>query len=234
MNTERTILYGGIAVLALAALIGFTRPAGAAVGSGGLADLVPNPAAVLRWCGQEQKGTKQVGEELQRRARSLDERDRTVTAREAELTEAEKRLDARLAELTAIREAVSKQLDAADQERLARVDGLVTMVEKARPAEVAPMFAKLDTALAVQVLERMKRPKAGKLLVSLDPTVAATLAARMTDPILLDGILDPRDVTTAPGAVAAPSPFDTPAPMTPPAAPALPPEAAPAAAPGAM
>jgi flagellar motility protein MotE (MotC chaperone) len=209
---------------------------------------MPNPASVLRWCGQEQEGTRQMGHELQRRARGLDERERSIVAREAELGEAEKRLDARLAELTelgeaekrldarlaeltAIRDAVGKQLDAADEEREQRIAGLVTMVEKARPTEVAPLFARLDTELAVDVLERMKRAKAGKLLVSLDPAVAALLAARMTDPILLDGIPDPRATTTAPGAVAAPSPFDAPA-AAPPASPEAP--AAPAAAPGAV
>jgi flagellar motility protein MotE (MotC chaperone) len=231
MNTERTVLYAGIAVLGLAALIGFTGPARAVGDSGGIASLMPNPASVLRWCGQEQEGTRQMGHELQRRARGLDERERSIVAREAELGEAEKRLDARLAELTAIRDAVGKQLDAADEEREQRIAGLVTMVEKARPTEVAPLFARLDTELAVDVLERMKRAKAGKLLVSLDPAVAALLAARMTDPILLDGIPDPRATTTAPGAVAAPSPFDAPA-AAPPASPEAP--AAPAAAPGAV
>ena len=217
MTTERTLLYGGIAVLGLAALIGFTGPARAVGDSGGLASLVPNPASVLRWCGQEQEGTRQMGHELQRRARGLDERERSIVAREAELGEAEKRLDARLAELSAIRDAVGKQLDVADEEREQRIAGLVTMVEKARPTEVAPLFARLDTELAVDVLERMKRAKAGKLLVSLDPGTAALLASRMTDPIVLQGIPDPRGVTTAPGAVAAPSPFDAPAPAGAPA-----------------
>jgi len=224
VNTERTLLYGGMAVLGLAALVGFTGRAGAASG-GGLGDLVPNPAAVLRWCGQEQEGTKTVGQELQRRARSIDERERSVVAREAELGEAEKRLDARLAELAAIRDAVSKQLDAADEDRDERVGALVAMIEKARPTEVAPMFQQLEEDLAVEVLERMKRARAGKLLVEVDPALAARLAARMTDPIVLEGIPDPRTVTTAPGAVAAPSPFDNPA---------APPAAGPPAAPGAM
>lgn len=217
MNTERSLLYGGIAIFGIAALIGFTGTAGAE--SSGIASLVPNPAAVLKWCGQEQKGTRQVAEDLQRRTRSLDERDRTVAAREAELSEAEKRLDARLAELTSIRDAVAKQLDAADEERDARIAGLVTMIEKGRANEVARMFERLDPELAVAVLEKMKRAKASKLLVALDPVRAAELASRMADPIVLQGIPDPREVTTAPGAVAAPSAFDTPPAAAPAAAP---------------
>lgn len=213
MMTERGILVGGVVCMTLAALIGFSGRAGAASGETGFSRYVPDPAAVLRLCGQEQVGTRQLGEELHRRERSLDERDRTLSAREAELTEAEKRLDARVTELTALRTEVSRQLDKADAEREERIRGIVAMVEKNRPSEISPMIAALDESLAVDVFKRMNKAKAGKLLAVLDPTLAARLASRLAAPIEVAGIPDPRAITTAPGAVATP-PVATP-PATP-------------------
>ena len=204
MNGERRILVGGGVVLALAFLIGVTGRAGAASGELGLSRYVPDPAAVLRLCGQEQVGTRELAGELARRDRALKERDQTLAARESELAEAEKRLDARLAELSALRSEVSKRLDEADEDRTKRLAGLVTMVEKNRAGDIAPMFAALDEALAVQVLERMNRAKAGKLIAVLEPGLAARLAAAMTAPIAVGNIPDPRAITTAPGAVASP------------------------------
>jgi flagellar motility protein MotE (MotC chaperone) len=219
MKTERGILVGGVACMALAALVGLSGRAGAASGETSFSRYVPDPAAVLRLCGQEQIGTRQLGEELQRRERSLDERDRTLSAREAELSEAEKRLDARVTELSALRTEVSRQLDRADAEREERIRGIVTMVEKNRPDDISPMVSALDESLAVDVFKRMNKAKAGKLLAALDPTLAARLAARLAAPIEVAGIPDPRAITTAPGAVAAP-PVATPGAPPPPAEPA--------------
>ena len=227
MNGERRVLVGGGIVLALAFLIGMTGQAGAASGASGLSRYVPDPAAVLRLCGQEQVGTRELAGELARRDRALKERDQTLAAREAELAEAEKRLDARLAELSALRSEVSKRLDEADEDRAKRLAGLVTMVEKNRPGEIAPMFSALEEPLAVQVLERMNRAKAGKLLAVLDPALAARLAAAMTAPIAVGNIPDPRAITTAPGAVATPPIANAPA--APPVAAAAAPAATPAA-----
>ena len=47
------------------------------------------------------------------------------------------------------------------------------------------MFQKLDPKLAVDILNRMNRSKAGKLLTALPPDLAAALAERMTAPIAL-------------------------------------------------
>jgi flagellar motility protein MotE (MotC chaperone) len=188
MNVLRNIALavGGAGLLAsLIAASGTAAGAPTAPGkeASGLASFVPDPGAVLRWCGQEQSGTRQLGEDLGRRARGLDERERTLQAREGELRDAESRLEQRMQALSQARSQLESQLDAADGERTKRLAGLVKMVESNRASDIAPMFGKLEPELAVEVLDRMNRGKAGKLLAVLPPDAAASLAQRMTRPV---------------------------------------------------
>lgn len=188
MNVLRNLALavGGVGLVAsLIAASGTAvgAPTGQEKKTEGLAALVPDPGAVLRWCGQEQSGTRQLGEELGRRARGLDERERTLQEREGELRDAESRLEQRMQALAKARSQLESQLDAVDTERAKRLAGLVKMVESNRASDIAPMFGKLEPDLAVDVLDRMNRGKAGKLLAVLPPDAAASLAQRMTSPV---------------------------------------------------
>ncbi|MFN7145527.1 MAG: hypothetical protein ACK4YP_17260, partial [Myxococcota bacterium] len=71
----------------------------------------------------------------------------------------------------------------ADAAHEAHVASLVTMVESNRAGAIAPVVAGLEDALAVEVLDRMNRQKAGKLLAALPPERAAALATRLTRPV---------------------------------------------------
>lgn len=137
-------------------------------------------AATINWCGEEQAGNRTLSDQLRHRSRQLDEREHSFDARKAELAETEKRLDARMEALTALRTEVNTSLDRADLAQDERVKGLVKMVESNRAASIAPMFAALDEPLAVEVLDRMNRQKAGKLLAALPPDKAASLAVKLT------------------------------------------------------
>ena len=77
-------------------------------------------------------------------------------------------------------------LSTAEDARTVRITGIVKMVEANRPSAVSPMFSLLEEDLAVVVLDKMNRKKAGKLLTALDPAKAATLAQRMAEPLALD------------------------------------------------
>lgn len=120
---------------------------------------------------------------LDRRARALDEREHALTTRETALQAAEARLGTRLDELEAMRARLDASLAQADAAREARVAALVTMVESNRAGAIAPVVAGLDDTLAVEVLDRMNRQKAGKLLAALPPDRAAALATRLTRPV---------------------------------------------------
>ncbi|MDP2308292.1 MAG: hypothetical protein Q8P18_19895 [Pseudomonadota bacterium] len=132
-----------------------------------------------------QEGVRTLAAALERRVRGLDEREASLLAREQGLRDAQAKLDARLTELTAIRTAISADLDRADVRRETRVGALVTMVESNRASSIAPMFGALEVPLAVDVLDRMNRQKAGKLLAALPPARAAVFATRMASPIVV-------------------------------------------------
>jgi flagellar motility protein MotE (MotC chaperone) len=143
----------------------------------------PRPEDVSRWCSVEQQGAHALAEDLRGRGRELDAREASLRARAQQMSAAEARLDERLSQLEAARSAIEAQLAEGDAAREERVAALVKMVEAGRAAQVAAMFGALDDALAVDVLERMNRAKAGKLLAALPPQKAAALAAKLTSPI---------------------------------------------------
>jgi flagellar motility protein MotE (MotC chaperone) len=145
----------------------------------------PDPAAIARWCSTEQQGALDLSRELKRREDAISSREAEAASRGAELQAAQVRLDARFGELVALRADIDQKLQKADAEHEARLKAIVQMVEANRPSAVAPMFQQLEPTLAVQVLDRMKRAKAGKLLTALPPAQAASLAAAMATPLEL-------------------------------------------------
>ena len=181
---------GWVVLLALAtALLGGVAAAVAAPPPGAPAVAVapvPDVVAAMRWCGEEQAGNRTLASELRHRARGLDEREHSFDARQVELTAAEKRLDDRMTALTKLRAEIEASLVKTDTVREERVKGLVKMVESNRPASIAPMFSALEEPLAVEVLDRMNRTKAGKLLGALSATKAASLASKLTRPLQAD------------------------------------------------
>lgn len=145
----------------------------------------PAPEDIARWCAVEQQGAHQLALELRQKERIFNAKEQATLTQSAELQAAQLRLDARIAELKTLRAEIDAQLVKADAEQQARVAALVKMVEANRPGTVSPMFQKLDPKLAVDILNRMNRSKAGKLLTALPPDLAAALAERMTAPIAL-------------------------------------------------
>ncbi len=134
---------------------------------------------------QADPGVHALASALERRARALDEREHALVGREQGLRDAQAKLDTRLTELTALRALLAADLDRTDARREARVDALVTMVEANRASAIAGMFGALEAPLAVDVLDRMNRQKAGKLLAALPATRAAALATRMASPMVV-------------------------------------------------
>lgn len=168
----------GIVAGAVLFALGATAPA--------VATQAPSdPAAISRWCSTEQQGALELARDLKRREEALQAKETETATRSAELQAAQVRLDARFSELIALRADIDTRLKGADADQEARLKALVQMVEANRPGTVAPMFQQLDATLAVQVLDRMKRSKAGKLLTALPPAQAAALAKAMTTPLSL-------------------------------------------------
>ena len=187
----------------------------------------PDPAQVRAWCTTEERGAMDLAAALRSRSAALDEQQRLLSLREADLDASEKRIVDRLVELKKLREQIAQQLDNADTEKKTKVDELVKMVEANRPANISGMFEVLDESLAVQVLDRMNPSKAGKLLAVLTPAKAARLASKMTHPVTEQLAEASAPAVAAPATAAPTAPTTTPG--TAPAAPATTPGTAPAA-----
>jgi flagellar motility protein MotE (MotC chaperone) len=84
--------------------------------------------------------------------------------------------------LARVEERRTELLAAATEQNDEDVMALVQMVEAMRPAEAGAVLVETKDSLAVQVLEKMGRGKAGKALATMDPKKAAALAERMADP----------------------------------------------------
>lgn len=129
-------------------------------------------------------GLQQLADALETRERALERREATLQAREAELRQVEVELQGQVVELEALRAEIQVLLEQADGEREARVQALVKMTESMRSKDAAALLAEVDPDLAVEVLDRMNRTKAGKALAAMPAPTAAALAEDLTRPPL--------------------------------------------------
>lgn len=130
------------------------------------------------------RGREEVMALLSRKERVLERRESTLNAREADLRAAESQVEARLTELQELRSDIRVLLATLDEDREARVTHLVKMFESMRPPQAADILAVTEDAVALEVLERMNRSKAGKTLAAMEPDRAAFLAERIGDAAL--------------------------------------------------
>jgi len=115
--------------------------------------------------------------DLRARRTVLEERERTMAAREALQVAAERRLTERVAELTGLQ----TRLEQLDQTRRERDDanwhGLVKTYETMRPRDAAAILNELESPILLQVLDRMKEAKAALVLAAMLPDRARAATA---------------------------------------------------------
>ena len=131
------------------------------------------------------RGKEQLVLLLQRKEESLNRREQTITAREADVRAAEEQVERRIQDLQSLREQIRTSLEELDGDREARVAGLVKMFESMRPNQAAAILTVTEDDIALEVLERMNRTKAGKALAKMEPKRAAYLAERIGKAALL-------------------------------------------------
>ncbi len=124
-------------------------------------------------------GERTVLLELRQRRQELDTRDATLASRESMLMAAEQKLSARVVEL----QSLQKKLEALEASRQAREDagwqGLVKLYEAMKPRDAAVIFNDLETAVLLQVVDRMKDAKAALVLAAMQPDKARELTAKL-------------------------------------------------------
>jgi flagellar motility protein MotE (MotC chaperone) len=132
----------------------------------------PNPATA---------GMREIIDALKARERALERREQSLIARESDLRQVEVDLQTRLKDLRAERAKLELLLTKADEAKEVRIRAIVKMVESMRSGDAAKMVEELDDNLAVSVLHRMNKTKAGKLLAAVEPRRAAFLAEKLAE-----------------------------------------------------
>ena len=123
---------------------------------------------------------------LQERQMQLDERDKQfanrdkqLANREADLRLVQQQIEDKLTTLALLRKEMGDLLQekAAFEEK--RFEHLVKVYEVMKPEEVSSLFERLNEDTAARLLYQMKEKKAGQILASISPQVAAKLSERL-------------------------------------------------------
>jgi flagellar motility protein MotE (MotC chaperone) len=104
-------------------------------------------------------------EELELRARQLDEREALIQA-------AEQRMDQKMAELKALQATVEDLLKTRSEEEEAELKSLVKMYENMKPKAAAKVFEEMDMDVLLDVVDRMSERKVAPILALVTPTRA--------------------------------------------------------------
>jgi len=113
-------------------------------------------------------------EELDGRARQLDQREALMVA-------AEKRLDQKLAELEGVRNEIQSLLKQIDDKQKAQLESLVRIYETMKPKDAARIFEALEMPVLLEVVERMKEAKTALILGAMDPIKAKDLTTALAE-----------------------------------------------------
>jgi flagellar motility protein MotE (MotC chaperone) len=116
-----------------------------------------------------------VLQQLAKRRQELDQRARQLDEREALVKAAEQRMEQKMAELRALQATVEdllKKRDTADEQQLA---SLVKIYENMKPQAAAQVFEEMDMDVLLDVVSRMKERKVAPILAQVSPTRAKEL-----------------------------------------------------------
>ena len=114
-------------------------------------------------------------EQLDARARALDERSNVVEAAEA-------RLQAKIDRLASLQDKIDQLESARSKRQDANWGGLVKVYESMKPRDAAAIFNVLDMHVLLEVLDRMNDRKAAGVLAAMEPErarVATQMLAQM-------------------------------------------------------
>ena len=119
-------------------------------------------------------------EELEQRAREIDEREVLLKA-------AEQRIEQRIGELERLQASIEALLVEHDEQTEAQIKSLVKIYESMKPKDAARIFEELDLDVLLEVIGRMKERKTAPILAKMNPqrakTVTLELAQRRELPI---------------------------------------------------
>jgi flagellar motility protein MotE (MotC chaperone) len=127
---------------------------------------------------------KALLEDLRSRRSQIEAREQALDQREATLGAAEKRLSERVAELSALQGRLQDLQNGLKAHDEANWQEMVKTYETMRPRDAAQIFNALDKKVLIEMVDRMKPAKVAPILAAMDPDrarmVTADVAARRT------------------------------------------------------
>jgi flagellar motility protein MotE (MotC chaperone) len=111
-------------------------------------------------------------EELEQRARQIDEREVLLKA-------AEQRIEEKIVELERLQGTIEALLVKHDEQSESQIQSLVRIYESMKPKDAARIFEELDMDVLLEVVERMKERKTAPILAEMNPDRAKTVTLEL-------------------------------------------------------
>jgi len=123
----------------------------------------------------------EVLQQLAKRRDELDLRARQIEEREALVKAAEQKMDQKMGELKALQATVEDLLKQRSDAEEAELKSLVKIYENMKPKDAAQVFEELDMDILLEVVDRMNERKAAPILALINPTRAKELTLELAD-----------------------------------------------------
>ncbi|MBU0673559.1 MAG: hypothetical protein KJ950_02815 [Proteobacteria bacterium] len=111
--------------------------------------------------------------------KSLDAREKSVTAKEAELATLDSEVEEKLARLLALQQRVQLSLDLIQAAKDKRFKNLIKTYSTMSPSKLAPLLGQMDDATVAEILGAMKPDEVAKILPKLDSQQAVSVSRVM-------------------------------------------------------
>lgn len=121
-------------------------------------------------------------QELAKRRRTLDRRERSLVIREGFMKAVEKRVDQKLAELKRIQLALQTNIDKTQKQRNKQLDRLVKIYTNMKAKKAARVFDELAIPIVIKVVKRMKAAAVAPILAAMDPRRVKVITAELARP----------------------------------------------------
>lgn len=160
------------------------KPSEAAAAAEGAAPIPPVPAEggeKIEWKDSSEaefdysEVKADLYKDLVARREALEERERSISTREAILEAAERELDQKIREMTAVRNEIESLMKAQSDEEQERVNTLVRIYEGMKAKDAARIFNTLDMDVLIAVMSRMSERKSAPILAEMVPERARSV-----------------------------------------------------------
>lgn len=121
----------------------------------------------------------EILQSLAARRETLETRAHDIEMRARLLEVAEARIETRIAELKNLQARVESLLQTRSAEEEANLKTLVKIYENMKPKDAARIFERLDMAILLDVVERMRGTKTATILARMDPERAKAITTRL-------------------------------------------------------